>query len=705
MPATIFSGSTELKSYRSNLSLNDVTKILSVSGNPASGAGTAAPVGSLALDYSNGKTYKKTGSLNTEWSELGSGVGGINYVVNPDAESGTTGWSTYADAAGAQPVDGTGGSPSVTWTRSTTTPLRGTADFNFVKDAVNRQGQGVSYDFTIDNADLAKVLTVSFDYEILSGTYANGDLTVYLIQDPAGTPLVVQPAGYTVLAGTVGTKLKQIATFQTDSAIKTYRLCFHVASTNTSAYSLAVDNVVVGPQVVQYGAPVTDWVSYTPTITTSSGTLTNYTTDFKWRRIGDSIEILGRLEFTGAAGTWTQPRFSLPPGLSIDSSKINLIDSDTAFGIATLLDSSVTPYSGRVVSVGSSTGIFTVAREEVSVSQVITSNITQAAPFAFGTGDEIKLSCKFPILGWSSTVQMSNDTDTRVVAARYVANQTQNITANTATKLVLGTKEFDTHSAFDSVNNQYVVPISGYYRITAMIAFINVPNNTTTLNAILFKNGSSVSDIAGTQAINLNNQHRVNGTQTVFANAGDTLYVAAYSGGALFTINQNSVWSYTEFQRLSGPSAIASSETVAARYTSTAGTTVPIGGLGAGLVPVPFATKDYDSHGFFNGSTGVGTIPISGVYRISSSAYFPSLSWTAFGKAIWIRKNGSSLAVITSYTPASASTTDLFLGGSVELRFNAGDTFDLNLFHNESSTRTLSTLAGATQITIVRIGN
>ena len=69
------------------------------------------------------------------------------------------------DTAGANPVDGTGGSANVTWTRTTTNPLAGDGSV-LTKDAVNRQGQGVSYDFTIDRADRNKQLAIEFDVEI-----------------------------------------------------------------------------------------------------------------------------------------------------------------------------------------------------------------------------------------------------------------------------------------------------------------------------------------------------------------------------------------------------------------------------------------------------------------------------------------------------------------------------------------------------------
>ena len=152
------------------------------------------------VNHTSGSSFV-TDLLANRWVKLSASV--INYIANSSALVDTSGYSTYADAAGAAPVDGTGGSPSVTFTRSTTTPLRGIADFNFTKDAANRQGQGVATDITIDLADRAKVLTVTFDYEVLSGTYADGDLTVYLIADPSGKLVVNQQAGNTVESGTV----------------------------------------------------------------------------------------------------------------------------------------------------------------------------------------------------------------------------------------------------------------------------------------------------------------------------------------------------------------------------------------------------------------------------------------------------------------------------------------------------------------------
>lgn len=103
----------------------------------------------------------------TDNSELATaGAFGINYITNPGADSNISGATAYADAAGTSPIDGVGGSPTVTITRTTSSPLRGAASYLLTKDAANRQGQGVSYDFTIDSAQKGRSLSVLFDYII-----------------------------------------------------------------------------------------------------------------------------------------------------------------------------------------------------------------------------------------------------------------------------------------------------------------------------------------------------------------------------------------------------------------------------------------------------------------------------------------------------------------------------------------------------------
>jgi hypothetical protein len=156
----------------------------------------------------------------------GSGAGGINYITNPDLELNADDYNEYADAAGENPVDGTGGTAlGVTATRNTTSPMRGDGDLKIAKDAANRQGEGVSTDFTIDNADQSQKLTISIDYDASHSGYADGDIR-FSVYDVTNAKLI--RVNGEDLKGGKGT---HIAQFQTAADSTSYRLIIHVSST------------------------------------------------------------------------------------------------------------------------------------------------------------------------------------------------------------------------------------------------------------------------------------------------------------------------------------------------------------------------------------------------------------------------------------------------------------------------------------------
>jgi hypothetical protein len=119
------------------------------------------------------------------WQTLGgSGQGGINYLEgdNTDFENGVGDWTEYADAAGTEPVDGTGGSATNhSFAQTGSTPLRGTASgLMTYATASSAQGEGVSCAFTIDEADKTQKLTISFDYDGSNSNYNDGDIRVFV---------------------------------------------------------------------------------------------------------------------------------------------------------------------------------------------------------------------------------------------------------------------------------------------------------------------------------------------------------------------------------------------------------------------------------------------------------------------------------------------------------------------------------------------
>jgi hypothetical protein len=595
-------------------------------------------------------------------SGAGTGSGLINYIENPDASIGTTGYTTYDDGAAA-PVDGSGGSPKAgLFVRSTTSPLRGSGDFNIVKTgATSYQGN--------DNADLAKVLTVTFDYEIVSGTYADGDFTVYLIQDPTGTPVVIQPAGYKILSATAGTKMKQIATFQTDSSVKNYRLCFHCATTSALDYTLALDSISVGPQVVQYGAPVTDWQAYTPT-TQGFGTISNV--DVYWRRVGSDIQIRG--SFTTGTVTAAGARINFPTGLTstTDTTQDTVIGTYGRGGTTSSHGGFILKQNGQqYVGFGPADTFGSTSNAALS---------TQLATAVVGSTEKLSFEFFCPILGWSSTVQMSNDTDTRVVAARASGDPASAASGN---PIIFPTTAFDTHGAYSSSTGRYTVSVPGFYRISGAI----VPGTGGAVGLFAYVNAVSVTRAGNTDA----NTAGVF-TALVQVNAGDLIDIrpnATLDAGSGSVIN---------FERLSGPSAIAASETVAMRYTNTAGTALTTSTTPANI---PFATKTYDTHGIFSGT--IATIPVSGKWRISSNLITQAVTLATTNEfAINIFKNGSVIAKSFQLGNGGAgnaqnaqihSTIDCIAGDTLEIRSRI------------SAAASLSTTANENWICIERVGN
>jgi len=211
---------------------------------------------------------------NTIWQKIGNQVGNINYIQNPDAESGITSWNEYDDGASATPVDGTGGTAAnITLSANTTTPLRGAADFKIAKAAADAQGEGVSYDFAIDNADKLKNLTVSFDYNVTSN-YADSDIGIY-IYDVTNAAII--NLGTTDLADNANNAVFTSTFTATNSTF--YRLIFHVQSTNALAYDIQFDNVIVG--VITANATESSVVAAKLTVT---GTV-NHTSSGNWQVI------------------------------------------------------------------------------------------------------------------------------------------------------------------------------------------------------------------------------------------------------------------------------------------------------------------------------------------------------------------------------------------------------------------------------------
>lgn len=576
----------------------------------ASSANTPAR---LAIGTAN-QILKSVGGI-PAWAAVPSG--GVNYLSsNPDAETNTTGWTTFAGAAQALP-DGTfAGSPSSTWTRTTSTPLRGTGSFLWTKSANNRQGEGVFFPFTLDNADLAKPICVSFDYTVGSGTYADGDLTVYAFD---GTN-VIQLAPYTILSVTAGIPQKWISYFQTSAAATSYRFFIYTASTSALAYTVKFDNFNVGPTYQSYGAVQTDWVSWTPTASWNSGigTITG-----KKRQNGQFGEYEVNIPATGAVTSATLT-INMPGGEVIDTAaypvapvaSYTILDST-----GTAIDSGAASYN--VVAVYSSTTAILVSKYTDSGTSGILDVVTQAVPFTFGNADSVTVRWRVPLVGKSSNAQVSSDADTRVVAFRAVNTAGSTLTKSSNNAVPFATVDYDTHGAW--ATDTYTVPVPGYYQVSAGI---------TLASGATWASGDMISAYTDRSASALNRSNPVLffGTfanqpsfvykGTVYATAGQTIKFnvnPTKAAAGNLTLDTTNNFNWITIEKVGGPAQIAASEKVRVKYQNTAGTSIT-----SSVTSVPFVTKIFDSHSAFNGTTF--TAPRSDYYRLTARARSQSVN-------------------------------------------------------------------------------
>lgn len=361
--------------------------------------------GTIVYDTDSNSLFSDDGSaLNAIGT--GSGSGGINYITNNAAESGTTGWITYDDAAAA-PVDGTGGTVSTTWARSTSSPLRGAGSFLLTKDAANRQGEGASYAFTLHAADKSKVMKISFDVDATDANYVDDDILIY-VYDVANST-VISPAFQ---------KIKRAAyTFETTfvtTSSTSYRFIIHYATTNASAVAVKFDNFLVGPQTSVTGLPYRE--SFSIAVTTAFST--NNTITSLATRVGNMLYVESYVSFSGAPAAGTGV-LTLPSGYTIDTTKlVSTSATDAVVGHVVAYDNSITEPRVGDVLYNSTTSVVAKIYIESNVDANYNEYeaITTTQPFVWAASDKMRVNFAVPIVEWAGSASYLSDTQPEFVS-------------------------------------------------------------------------------------------------------------------------------------------------------------------------------------------------------------------------------------------------------------------------------------------------
>ena len=586
----------------------------------------------------DGKLYTLDSAGNE--AQVGSGAGGgvKNLITNGSADDTAASiFVPYADAAGTRPVDGTGGSPTVTTSVTTTAPLDGTKAFLLTKPASNVQGQGWAVPFTVDPAYRAKSLKISADYIINSGTFvpgnnsgtpADGDL-IWYIYDVTNSQLI-EPSNIKMFSNNSSIADKFEATFQTSVSGSSYRLIAHVASTSALAFEIKLDNITVSPQVYVFGTPVTDWQAYTPASTQGFGSVTNQ--EIMWRRVGDSIEV--KAKFTVGSLQASEVRFSLPPGfVSADTTKIPTIQKAGAW-----VQDSAGSVGGQVL-IEPGVSYFTFGAQSGSSGGLL----KQTTAIGNYNAGKVSFVAMCPIQGLSSSVQMSDAADTRIVAAKVIG-----AVASTGAGVVLNAGEdYDTHGTM--LASRYTIPVGGWYSIKGNVR----QSSSANVTFYAYVDGSLTEELI---AIGSADQLTHSYATTRFCTQGQ-----------IIDIRPNNTVTLSQFtfaiERVSGPQAIAASEKINAIYKTSSGQV-----LGAGVVIVDFGTKEEDSHGLVTtGGSWKFTAQTSKLYKVSGA-----LRADGAQRRFDLYKNGAFYRSL--FEPSAVSELESF---NTTLRLNAGDYIDV----------------------------
>ena len=450
--------------------------------------------------------------INSAWTEFGGGgSGGINYLEgdNNTAENGVGDWATYADAAAVNPVDGTGGAATLTFTQNSTTPLRGDADFKFAKDAADRQGEGAGVAFTIDKADKAQKLTISFDYDASDANYADDDIRISVYDVTNANLIRINGED---LKGGQGTHYAQ---FQAAADSTSYRLIIHQSSTNATAYNVYLDNVKVGPgpqsgvnqEVVVRGAG------------NAGAAITGGTEAVDFSLVEDTT---GSWSQVGAHGLDT---FTAPETGYYIINGCALLTASVAQSVFTYIDGT---QSKRIGYNGATTTIHPFSATEYLVKG-------EALTIRFGATATLSNDLEDHNIHIQKLASPQTNLETATVACYYTSDNGQSLPGTTSTVVKMEDKIYDTHNAYDTSTGYFTVPISGYYSISGAIGFSAAISTSQSARILISTSNGGVYDRRpGTGASSF---FGLTASFQTYLTKGQTIHVGQYCEAGTSLIN------------------------------------------------------------------------------------------------------------------------------------------------------------------------
>ena len=582
------------------------------------------------------------------------------------------GYGYYNDASGAVPINGYGGpfyyangggngfSSPLVLASTNNTVLFNTFDILLTKPNSSCQGQGISYDFTIDYGMTTQPFQISFIYATPNNTNYAGDISVFLY-DKTNSNLI--PLSTNQIIATNGYPSMFLATFLPSSSTQ-YRLIFHITTSNTPPYTLQFNAVSVVPQtfLTTTSTMINAWTSYPMTIATGGIVGTTTENIAQWRRSGSDMEILYNLIQTGAgtAGSTTYV-FGLPTGYTIDYTKISATSS---------LSNPVLVGHGRIV--GASTwyaNVYVIPNNSlVGVSVYYQSAIATELPLGStntplsGASLEYHFYAKVPIAQWNVPTNLSTDYQ------EYAYNSNNSTpSANDTTSFAYGANGV----LVQSFSTSGTTPITRYVQFTKtinnrddfIVEFMNPTYPSVWLSAQQLGYGYT--------ALSTTNYYGVS-TTIVNSTTVSVNFYQAYDVGTGHTWASINTW-YWRLRKRSQGNTAEQPPVIRAEYYITSAS------VGSSGTVINCDTMLEDTHTCVTNPASAWrfTAPVPGVYQVEVTLGLQTGKVFSLNEidTVTLFKNGATYTTLASYCNGAAYNTsgNFVITGTKTIRLKTGD--------------------------------
>ena len=609
------------------------------------------------------KLYVDDGSVLKEVGSGGSGT--VNFISNPDGSLGTTGWTEGSYTAASHPTGSftaSSGAAKFSISSTTTNPLGiGLTSLVFTKSSGNQQGRAIEFVYPLGLDYRAKVLQLKNSYintstnatDFVAGsTTTDSDMIFYCAfsTDGGTTYSVAEPSRFKLLSNSKDNSDVFTGEIQSLYNATHMKVIAYVATTSTTPWSIK-SVLASSPSNYVYGTPITDSVTTTYTLTNAG----NATVSGTYSKLGQNALFSGTITIGSSLPTGNIT-LNYPGGFSstVSSGYLNA----TVKGLR-----GSTTYNGTAAAASATSAIFGGPNTAVWSATV---------PATWVAGDIIKFDILLPILGWSSSVQVSDGYDGRTISFAGTAGSGQAVTAATTNIAVTAAK--------DSVNgwtgSTYVVQSAGDYLVTGAVGV----QAASSAAGSVYLNGNLVPQGFWTSTPAIANSSSSGATLVYGCKAGDIISVRSTVTSTISQANINIL-------KLAGNPVISAQEEFSERYVNSSGQSIPNGGT---PTLVTGWARTYSSHNTFNPTTGVFTPGIAGRFRFSLNILMNSASFTS-GNVIYasLYKNGSEYSRIAFYLQQTTGTNYIPLIGSDTVDLTGTDTVDVRIAHGESTARSL----------------